>query len=102
MTQFLAKFIVLALLFVSAEAAVCSSLHLINNDEEVVDLHDTDGHSDIHEEYSCSHICHCAHHFATLFNGTALISQKNDQGVYHSADHYYSTSSPPLFRPPIL
>ncbi|MDW3094693.1 MAG: hypothetical protein R8G33_03370 [Gammaproteobacteria bacterium] len=101
MTKFFAKFIVIALLFVSAEAAVCSTFHLFDNDEEVSHLYDNDGQAELFEENSCNHLCHCAHHFATFSTDISLIPNNSDQEASHYTDHYSSKDSPPLFRPPI-
>ena len=100
MTQFIAKIIVIALLFVSAEAAICSTFHLLDSDE-LVHIDDDNAHNELFEENSCNHMCHCAHHFATFSTDTSLIPNNSDQEVSHYSDHYSSNDSPPLFRPPI-
>ena len=59
MASLMAKIIMISLLFVSAEAAICGTYHLFDSDDI---FHVDDDNHDEHEDIFCSHICHCAHH----------------------------------------
>jgi hypothetical protein len=101
MSKILAKFIIIALLFVSAEAAICGVHHMFDSHDDIVHIDSSDDLSELFEINSCGHMCHCAHHFATFVTDIAFSVSKSDQMLFDHTSYYPSGYSPPLYRPPI-
>lgn len=101
MTRLIIKLIIVALLFSSAEAAVCGILSLSDSHSASFHLADNDSFDEHEEEFFCSHLCHCAHHLAAFPHETSLALSTSGNITYSYTDHYSSKHSPPLFRPPI-
>ncbi len=101
MTQFIVKLIIIALLFTSAEAAICSIHFAAEGDIEVVELDNGDHLGGLIDDGVCNHLCHCAHHFAAFSTGVSLTLHSAKSEVTNYTEFYSSKDSPPLFRPPI-
>ena len=101
MPSFIIKLVVIALLFSSAEAAMCGILSLPDSDSAVIQLADNDDIDEHSAEIFCSHLCHCAHHLAAFPREMSLKLSTSDSAFYGYFDCYSSKDSPPLFRPPI-
>jgi hypothetical protein len=101
MTQFIVKLIIIALLFTSAEAAICSIHFAAEGDIEVVELDSSEHLDGLIDDGSCTHMCHCAHHFAAFSTGASLVLHSAKSEVNYYTEFYSSKDTPPLFRPPI-
>lgn len=102
MTRLIIKLTIVALLFSSAEAAVCGILSLTDSHSASIQFADNDSVDEHEEEVFCSHLCHCAHHLAAFpHDETFLTLTSLDYVSCADSDHYSSKYSPPLFRPPI-
>ena len=101
MTQFTVKLIILALLFTSAEAAICSIHFAAEGDIEVVELDNSEHLGGLINDGTCDHMCHCANHFAAFYTGASLALHAAQSEVIYYTEFYSSKDSPPLFRPPI-
>ena len=101
MPRFIIKLVIIALLFSSAEAAMCGILSLPDSESAVVQLADNGDIDEHSAEYFCSHLCHCAQHLAAFPYETSLTLSALGNVSYAYSDRYSSKESPPLFRPPI-
>lgn len=101
MPRLIIKLVVIALLFSSAEAAVCGILSLSDTDSAVIQLADNDDFDEHMADNFCNHLCHCAHHLAAFSHETSLKLSTSGSAFCAYIDCYSSKDSPPLFRPPI-
>lgn len=101
MPSFIIKLVVIALLFSSAEAAMCGILSLPDSESAVIQLADNGDDDEHSAEYFCGHLCHCAQHLAAFPHEMSLKFSASGSAFYGYSDRYSSKESPPLFRPPI-
>jgi hypothetical protein len=102
MPQLLIKFLLIAFLFGSVEAAVDSVQ--IDNDhaqdsQHLVHDHDKSNNSDLEDD--CEHHCHCAGQTGLTFSSSVKSVQTSVIVKISDTHSYRSNFSPPLFRPPI-
>jgi hypothetical protein len=102
MSQFIIRFLLIAFLFGSAEAAV-DSVHIDIDHEEGSGhlIHDEHKSNNDNEVDSCDHYCHC-HAQLGMIHAYSLPSLKTY--IINKIPNDYShrfRPLPPLFRPPI-
>ena len=103
MHQFIAKLIIISLLFSSAEAAVCAVYVALDDGTNQVQVDEKQ--TDFGERYaedSCNQMCHCTHHIGAFITNSALTLRSVTLVSFHFSDDYSSKESPPLYRPPII
>ena len=103
MSQLLIRFLLIAFLFGSVEAAVDSvKMDSDHNQDSQHLVHDHDKSNSSDLEDSCDHHCHCAGQLGLIFAYCINSYQSFIIDKVSDTYSYRSQLSPPLFRPPII
>ncbi len=105
MVQFIFRFLIIALLFGSVDAAA-DAVHIDTEHNQgpghLIHDHDENNSNVDDQNDSCDHYCHCTAQLGMIFSFSSKTSLTCTNSKISKFYLYHSRSISPLFRPPIV